>query len=133
MLRTTSEMGLEFFSSLEFGFPRAHYLQSTVWKISYTIDWRLWVLGKPNSNEEKNSNPTSEAVYGDNMDLNRLKDLGIFITEPLHLIKTRLLLLNYNDPIKNLGHLWLGYIRIMLTSWTLTTECSPNQFWRALK
>ncbi len=33
-----------------------------IWKTSYTVDWRWWALGKPNSKEEKNSNPTSEVV-----------------------------------------------------------------------
>ncbi len=28
--KTTSEVGLELFSLLEFGFPRAHHLQSTI-------------------------------------------------------------------------------------------------------
>ena len=54
---TTSEVGLEFFSSLEFGFPIISNLQN-----SYTVHWRWWARGKPNSYEEKNANPTSEVV-----------------------------------------------------------------------
>ena len=34
---------------------------------------------------------------------------------------------------KDLGHLWLGYIRKHKTAGTLATECSLTQFWTALK
>ncbi len=49
MYKTVSAFELEFFSSLEFGFPDALYLQSRVGLVV-------------NCNGEKNSNPKAETV-----------------------------------------------------------------------
>ena len=77
---TLSVIGLEFFSSLEFGFPGAHHFQSTVelvlqllngyedlscdgcCKTFSAVNWRWRAPGKLNSNGEKNSNPIPETV-----------------------------------------------------------------------
>ncbi len=51
MLQTVSVIGLEFFSMLDM-------LES-----GGTVDWKWRAPGKPDSNEENNSNPIPETVY----------------------------------------------------------------------